>query len=123
EPTGSDMAKAQKKAGQTRARAASKTLARSTPYSETADKKNGREGSPAHSPDTVIVGVGASAGGIEACGQLLQSIPPSRGLSFVIVQHLDPDHESMLTQILARHSRLPVRTITANEQKIEANHV
>src|SRR5204862_7597329 len=60
------------------------------------------------SAETVIVGVGASAGGIEACGQLLDNIPPDKGLSFVIVQHLDPDHESVLPEILARHSMFRV---------------
>lgn len=75
------------------------------------------------SSNTVIVGVGASAGGIEACGQLLDNIPPDRGLSFVIVQHLDPDHESVLTEILARHSKLKVTTITATEEKVEPNRV
>jgi two-component system CheB/CheR fusion protein len=70
----------------------------------------------------VIVGVGASAGGIEACGQLLENVPADRGLSFVIVQHLDPDHESVLPEILARHSRLKVTTISGQE-KIEPNRV
>jgi len=82
-----------------------------------------QELSRASSTETVLVGVGASAGGIEACGQLLDNIPADRGLSFVIIQHLDPDHESVLTEILARHSRLKVTTIAASEEKIEPNHV
>jgi len=77
----------------------------------------------ARSSNPIIIGVGASAGGIEAIGQLLNHIPADRGLTFVIVQHLDPDHESVLTEILARHSKLPVTTIMSNDSRVEPNHV
>src|SRR5690242_12024226 len=46
--------------------------------------------------DTVIVGVGASAGGLEAFSQLLQALPPHPGFAMVLVQHLAPTHESAL---------------------------
>ena len=69
-----------------------------------------------------IVGVGASAGGLEAFTQLLKHLPPDTGMGFVLVQHLDPEHESALTQILARATSLPVREIT-NNQPVQANHV
>ncbi|MCI0533635.1 MAG: hypothetical protein L0Z50_00255, partial [Verrucomicrobiales bacterium] len=49
-----------------------------------------------------IVGVGASAGGLEAFTQLLKHLPTDTGMGFVLVQHLDPDHESALTQLLTR---------------------
>jgi two-component system CheB/CheR fusion protein len=68
------------------------------------------------------VGVGASAGGLEAFRKLLQHLPKDTGMGFVLVQHLDPLHESALTQILARDSSLPVHEVTDN-LRVRANHV
>jgi two-component system, chemotaxis family, CheB/CheR fusion protein len=56
-----------------------------------------------------VVGIGASAGGLEALSELLKHVPAD-GMAFVVVQHLAPDHESMLTQLLARTSKLEVVT-------------
>ena len=58
-----------------------------------------------------IVGVGASAGGLEAFTQLLKALPLDTGMGFVLVQHLDPEHESALVQILQRATELPVREV------------
>lgn len=69
-----------------------------------------------------VVGIGASAGGLEAFQQLLQALPLDTGMGFVLVQHLDPDHESALAQILSRATSLPVRDITSDEP-VRANHV
>jgi len=69
-----------------------------------------------------IVGIGASAGGLEAFTHLLAALPPDTGMGFVLVQHLDPDHESALTQILSRATSLPVREIT-NDEVVQADHV
>ncbi|MDQ2987028.1 MAG: response regulator [Armatimonadota bacterium] len=69
-----------------------------------------------------IVGIGASAGGLEAFTALLKGLPLDTGMAFVLVQHLDPDHESALTQILSRSTSLPVQEI-ADKQKVEPNHV
>jgi two-component system CheB/CheR fusion protein len=55
-----------------------------------------------------IVGVGASAGGLKALSSLFAEIPATIGMAFVVIQHLDPDHESQLTSILAKTSQLPV---------------
>jgi two-component system CheB/CheR fusion protein len=49
-----------------------------------------------------IVGIGASAGGLEAMSQLLKALPAQTGMAFVLVQHLDPTHESALTVLLSR---------------------
>ncbi|MBC7839217.1 MAG: chemotaxis protein CheB, partial [Nitrospiraceae bacterium] len=70
----------------------------------------------------IIVGIGASAGGLEAFTQLLEHLPLDTGMAFVLVQHLDPDHESALTHILSRATRMPVGEITHN-QPLKANHV
>ncbi|MGH8614063.1 MAG: EAL domain-containing protein [Gammaproteobacteria bacterium] len=55
-----------------------------------------------------IVGIGASAGGLEAFTQLLGHLPDQTGMAFVLVQHLDPRHESRLTDLLSRATRMPV---------------
>ncbi len=70
----------------------------------------------------LIVGVGASAGGLEAFTQLLRALPLDTGMGFVLVQHLDPDHDSALAQILSRATSLPVLEIT-NDELVRANHV
>src|SRR5581483_8225237 len=58
-----------------------------------------------------IVGIGASAGGLEAFVQLLSVLPEHTGMAFVLVQHLDPQQESLLAELLARASKLPVETV------------
>ncbi len=59
-----------------------------------------------------IVGIGASAGGLEAFGELLKLIPVDTGMAFVLVQHLDSQHHSMLAEILAGMTKIPVLTVT-----------
>ncbi len=58
-----------------------------------------------------IVGVGASAGGLEAFSKLLQNLHPKTGMAYVLVQHLDPHHASALTELLSRETIMPVREI------------
>ncbi|OCX60987.1 chemotaxis protein CheB [Thioclava sp. SK-1] len=55
-----------------------------------------------------IVGVGASAGGLDALRAMLNTADPAGAISYVIVQHLDPDHSSLLAELLARQTRLKV---------------
>src|SRR5438093_10854863 len=59
-----------------------------------------------------IVGIGASAGGLEAFASLLTHVPADPGVAFVLVQHLDPKHESLLTEILPRSTTMPVSEVT-----------
>src|SRR6185503_21044947 len=54
-----------------------------------------------------IVGIGASAGGLEAVTQLLHALPTNSGIGFVLVQHLDPTHESILADLLSRATAMP----------------
>jgi len=69
-----------------------------------------------------IVGVGASAGGLGALQQFLSHVPPASGLAIVIVQHLDPDREGMLVELLQRHSAVPV--VQASDQMVvQPDHV
>src|SRR5512142_1575778 len=69
-----------------------------------------------------IVGVGASAGGLEAFRNLLQALPAKTGMAFVLVQHLDPQHESLLTRLLSHATRLPVMEVTEGVA-VEPDHV
>lgn len=69
-----------------------------------------------------VIGVGASAGGIEALQQLLPKVERGRGMAFVIVLHLDPDHASILPDILARYTSLPVAPVEG-EKDVEPDHV
>jgi two-component system, chemotaxis family, CheB/CheR fusion protein len=69
-----------------------------------------------------IVGIGASAGGLEALQELLAALPDDTGMAFVIVQHLAPTHESSLPEILGRSTSMPVRRIE-HGMRIEPNGV
>ena len=55
-----------------------------------------------------VVGIGASAGGLEALTRLLTHLPATTGMAFVLVQHLDPNHESRMCNLLSRHTVMPV---------------
>ena len=69
-----------------------------------------------------IVGIGASAGGLEAVSELLAALPSQCGMAFVLVQHLDPAHESLLTELLAKKTAMPV--VQAREGvAVEPDHV
>ena len=69
-----------------------------------------------------VVGIGASAGGLEAFKKLLKAIPEDSGLAYVLVQHLDPTHESMLPVLLQKVTNIPVLEIT-DDIKVEPNHI
>ncbi|MGA7299743.1 MAG: chemotaxis protein CheB, partial [Candidatus Sulfotelmatobacter sp.] len=69
-----------------------------------------------------IVGIGASAGGLEAFSELLHNLPEKTGMAFVLVQHLDPKHESALPEILGRTTKLPVEEVT-DGTVVQPDHV
>lgn len=69
-----------------------------------------------------VVGIGASAGGLEAFTRLLQHLPVDTGMTFVLVQHLDPVHESALTKLLSKATTMPVREVT-NNTRVQPNQV
>src|ERR1035437_1128125 len=69
-----------------------------------------------------IVGVGASAGGLQAFKQLLEHIPSDIGMAFVLVQHLVPTQKSLLPETLARATTLPVVEAT-DGAKVKINHI
>src|SRR6476619_1341685 len=69
-----------------------------------------------------IVGIGASAGGLEAVAELLNALPATTGMAYIVVQHLDPKHESLLSEILARKTAIPVSAALSG-QIIQPDHV
>ena len=68
------------------------------------NKKNAAE----KSVSFPIVGIGASAGGLEALEQLLRNVPEDSGMAYVVIQHLDPTQKGMLPELLQRISKMKV---------------
>ncbi|HYT20211.1 MAG TPA: chemotaxis protein CheB [Candidatus Polarisedimenticolia bacterium] len=81
-----------------------------------------RVSQPRQEADTTIVAIGASAGGIEALTDLMNYLPADTGMAFVLVQHLDPKHHSILTELLARKTMMNV-TEVSDGLPIKPNHV
>jgi two-component system, chemotaxis family, CheB/CheR fusion protein len=69
-----------------------------------------------------IVGIGASAGGLESLEQLFSALPADTGMAFVVVQHLSPDFRSMMDELIGRHSAMPV-VLAENGMAVEPDHV
>ena len=69
-----------------------------------------------------VVGIGASAGGLDAFKKLIKAIPEDSGMAYVLVQHLHPGHLSMLPEILQKVTSIPVLEI-ADDIKVEPNHI
>jgi two-component system, chemotaxis family, CheB/CheR fusion protein len=69
-----------------------------------------------------VVGIGASAGGLDAVSELLAELPAKTGMAFLFVQHLDPRHQSFLTEILAKRAHIPVGT-AVDGATVEPDHL
>jgi two-component system CheB/CheR fusion protein len=69
-----------------------------------------------------IVGIGASAGGIQALGKFFEQVPAHSGMAYVVILHLSPEHDSHLAQVLQASSSLPV-TQVLREVHVEPDHV
>ena len=72
--------------------------------------------------DFPVVGIGASAGGLDACRKLVDALPAGNGMAFILIQHLDPTHESMMVDLLAGHTSMTVRQAT-DGMAIEREHL
>lgn len=72
--------------------------------------------------DDFVVAIGASAGGLEALERFFNHCPVDAGAAFVVIQHLSPDHKSMMTDLLARYTRMKVRMVT-DDLPIQANEI
>lgn len=88
-------------------------------HNDVADEPTCRPPKP---PIPPVVGIGASAGGLEAFTRLVNGLRPGTGLAYVLVTHLDPAHESLLPEILARSAPVPV-CAAVDGVLIEADHV
>jgi two-component system CheB/CheR fusion protein len=97
-----------------------KTVSKSRKPKATAPS-NG-ESAPIVSEQLMVVAIGASAGGIEATTELLKNIPDQTGLSFVLVQHLDPKHQSFLADLLSKQTTIEVSEVK-DWMTIERDHI
>ncbi|PKU23011.1 chemotaxis protein CheB [Telmatospirillum siberiense] len=79
-------------------------------------------GPPRGPEDFPVVGIGASAGGLDACKTLLSALPAGNGMAFILVQHLDPTHESMLVDLLTSHTSMSVLQ-AADGAPVERDHL
>jgi two-component system, chemotaxis family, CheB/CheR fusion protein len=80
------------------------------------------QSSPISRPPSHVVGIGASAGGLEAIERFFDNVAKDTAMAFVIVQHLSPDFKSMMDELLARHTSLPIHLVE-NAMAVEAGHV
>src|SRR4029077_7809952 len=86
------------------------------------DLRVSREAASSDSTVPYVVGIGASAGGLEALERFFENVPSECGGAFVFVQHLSPDFKSLMDEILARRTSIPIRPVM-NEMPVEANHI
>ncbi|MBO3461472.1 PAS domain-containing protein [Aetokthonos hydrillicola Thurmond2011] len=86
--------------------------------------KEGSEGKEANNEKKLfpIVGIGASAGGLEAFIELLKHLPTDTGMAFVLIQHMSPNQESLLSEILSKSTEMPVSEVHSGI-KVAPNHV
>jgi two-component system, chemotaxis family, CheB/CheR fusion protein len=73
-------------------------------------------------PEVELVGIGASAGGLMALKTFFRAVPPDSGMAYVVIVHLDPDHDSQMAELLRSSASMPVEQITESFRP-EANHV
>jgi two-component system CheB/CheR fusion protein len=85
---------------------------------------DGKEATPAPDVDVPsrVVGIGASAGGLEAVSELLRHLPSNTGMAFVFIQHMEPRQTSRLTDILSRVTDMPVE-VASDRLRMKRNHV
>jgi len=90
------------------------------PGEDGGNARNG--GAPGMTRPRYVVGIGASAGGLDPLVKFFDALPPETGMAFVIVQHLSPDFKSLMDELLARHTRLPIHLVE-DGMPVEADHV
>lgn len=86
------------------------------------DKKNANESGAITRPALTVVGVGASAGGLEALQSMLSNLPTDTNMAFVVAQHLSPSYKSMMVDLLEEGCTIPITSAVDNEV-LEPNHV
>jgi two-component system CheB/CheR fusion protein len=127
-PGGFDVPKNTKRSGSRRSKtdsnppAARIALTAVSLKKEQPAKQPSSKAAAGNSRPTSVVGIGASAGGLEAFEQLLKAMPNDTGMAFVLVQHLAPKYESMLSELLGKAANMPVIEVTEG-MAVKANHV
>ena len=86
------------------------------------DQGSGLAPRPIDSSISAIVGVGASAGGLEALEELFRNMPTGTGMAFIVVTHLHPGHKSLLPELLTRITELPV-VVASHGLQVQADHI
>ena len=71
---------------------------------------------------TYVIGIGASAGGLDPLERFFDNLPAQTGMAFVVIQHLSPDFKSLMDELLARHTHMPIRLVE-DGMPVEADHV
>ncbi|CAN5757449.1 hypothetical protein BH18ACI4_BH18ACI4_17640 [soil metagenome] len=120
--TDSPTKKAGERATGAKKKSARQTRSKSVALSRLSAAGNRSDSSRAPDESFPVVGIGASAGGLEAFRQFLEHLPVDTGMAFVLVQHLDPSHESILTELLSRSTRIPVIEVS-DGMRVEPDHV
>jgi two-component system CheB/CheR fusion protein len=105
--------------------------------SSTNDQREDAAATPSGSPDEAaapvdfstkatlpfpVVGIGACAGGVDALQIFFSATSPTSGMAFIVIQHLSPDHGSLMAEIIGRCTTIPVRQIE-DRMTVEADHV
>ncbi|HEY9040137.1 MAG TPA: chemotaxis protein CheB [Roseovarius sp.] len=86
-------------------------------------KKGGKTaGAAPEAKQFPVVALGASAGGLEAFTAFLNALPPDTGMAYVLVHHVDPQHKSLMADLLARHTKMPV-VLAEDDMPVVPDHV
>lgn len=98
-----------------------------TPGNDSIDSASKRLTQPVDTEDPPrlpfpVVGIGASAGGLEAVTEFLEAMRPDSGMAYIVIQHLPPDRTSMMVEILAKRTEMPVLQIDEG-MEVRTNHV
>jgi len=91
-------------------------------FAPAADRWPAEAGPVEASPGLFVVGVGASAGGLDALEQFFGAMPLQTGMAFVVIQHLSPDFKSVMDELLARRTRIPI-VLVEDGMLVEANRI
>ena len=94
----------------------------STPSGHAGESENVADGIIPPRLDFPVVGIGASAGGVEALRRFFGAASADSGMAYVVIQHLSPEHPSLMAEIIGRCTAMPVRQIEEG-LAVEPNHV
>ncbi|HLM01272.1 MAG TPA: chemotaxis protein CheB, partial [Pyrinomonadaceae bacterium] len=97
-------------------------MEKKTPSKSAPQQRKAPEKSSPGKKDFLLVGLGASAGGVKALQEFFATMPPNSGMAFVVILHLSPAHESKLAEIIRTHTQMPV-TLVTETHRVEPDNV